>query len=99
MAGAVIGNETGDACSASQRRHDRDVGETGLLTLAVGAADQIVDVVHEQRAGADDGEVVLARRDDRVAGLVGRELGVVEVDDDLAPREAAVLVDVLPQAR
>ena len=75
----------------------RDVGQAGLRALGVGARKHVVDVVEEQRAGADDGEVVLARLDDRVAGLVAVEFRVEEVDDDLAAGEPTLLVDVLAE--
>ena len=54
-----------------------------------GAVDDVVDLGQEERRGADERVVVLAALDDGVARLVPVELGVVEVDDDLAAREPA----------
>ena len=76
-----------------QHRH---VGQPGRLSGLVDAARHRLDVVHEQRCRADDGEVLLARPHQRVAGLVCAQLRVDEVDLDLAaPGDAAVGVDEL----
>ena len=75
-----------------------DVGDPGRLPLAVRAVHHVVDLGDEQRGGADEREVLLARLDERVAGLVGVELGVVDVDDELPAGDAAVRIDVLRRA-
>src|SRR6266540_4892062 len=71
------------------------VGQPGRLPHLVDALLQRLDVVQEQRARPDDREVLLTRPDDRVAGLVGAQVRVDEVDLDVAPCELAVAVDVL----
>jgi hypothetical protein len=72
-----------------------DVGQAGGIALCVDAADHVVDVVQEQRLAAHKGKVFAARLDDRVARIVSTQLGVDEVDDDLAIRDATALVEVL----
>ena len=51
-------------------------------------------LLRKMRRRPDDREVLGARLDERVARVVGAEVRVDEVDDDLAAGEAAVLVDV-----
>ena len=79
-------------------RDDRQVRKTGRCAVDVGAVDLVVDVLEEQRRGADDREVLAARLDERVARVGVGEVRVEEVDDDLAAREPALLVDVLREA-
>src|SRR5262245_7238267 len=75
----------------------RDVGKPRRLSGLVDALLERLDVVEEQRVRPDDREVLLARPDDGVAGLVGAELRVDEVDLDVPPGELAVAVDVLAE--
>jgi hypothetical protein len=75
--------------------HEREVGNSGRITVGVRAGHLIVDVVQEQGRRADHGEVFLARLDDGVSRVVCTELRVDEVDDDLPPREAPVGIDEL----
>src|SRR5256884_5349367 len=75
-----------------QRRH---VGQPGRLTNFVDALLERLDVVEEQGSRPDDREVLLARPDDRVAGLVSAQARVDEVDLDVATRQLAVAVLVL----
>ena len=57
------------------------------------AAVDVGEVLERVGRGADEGEVVLAGVDDAVGGGVGVELGVAEVDHDLAPGQPAAGVD------
>ncbi len=92
LRGAVRTESGGDVGDRRARlggveRGARHVGDADRFTGLVLACDHVVDVVQEQRLAADHGEVVRTRLDDGVAGLVGVQLGVDEVDDDLSPRD------------
>src|SRR5918994_701009 len=75
-----------------------DVGQAGHLPGLVDAGLERLNVVQEERARANDGEVLLARLDHGIAGLVGAQLRVDEIDLDVAPGQLALgAVDVLPE--
>ena len=79
----------------------RQVGDAGRGPRLVDAVDLVVDVAQEQHEGTNHREIVLARGDDRVAGLVGVQVRVDEVDDELAAGDTAsagFAVEVLRRA-
>jgi hypothetical protein len=67
----------------------RDVGEPDGLPGLVDARLERLDGVEEEGARADDREVLLTRPDHCVAGFVGAQLRVDEVDLDGAPGQLA----------
>ena len=71
----------------------RYVGQTRRAAGLVDTADHRLDVVEEQRGRADDGEVLLAGLDERVAGFVRAQARIDEVDCHPAAGDAAVGVD------
>ena len=82
-----------------RQRERAEVGDARRLSRRVRARRQLRRVVHEHRPGPDEREVVRARFDERVLGLVRVELRVVEVDDDLASGKPAVPVHVVGEGR
>ena len=97
----LTGNATGEqACGTPVATLARS-GMPGHGTRLVDAVDLVVDVAQEQHEGPDHRVVVLARGDDRVAGLVGVQVRVDEVDDELAAGDTAsagLAVEVLRRA-
>ncbi len=69
-----------------------DVGHTGRDAGLVLAGGERGRVEHEQRRGADHGERRAAGLDRAVGRVVGRDLGVPWLDDDLATGDATRLV-------
>ena len=76
-------------------RHRRDVRESRRRARLVRAVGHVVEARDEERPVADHGEVVLAGRDEPVAGVVRVEMRVDEVEHELPPGDTAVGVDVL----
>ena len=77
---------------AALRHTDRErgkIGKTGRCARLVFAGHLVVDVGRERHCAADHREVLLTRRDDVIARCRRIELRVGEVDNDLAPGDAA----------